>query len=372
MGRAPAARALDEGEGVRQEGQERQPQGRRQEGGARVEAAGQRARRRRGAQGGGQAARAVEMGVAEAGLGGEALQIGFADRGEVLAAMGRLGAEGGVARVVALARFRVGRGRPGAVLLLDVALAQEARRPAAIVEARDRRQAVAARADDQPAHRAGLAVEGRAAGGRQGRRLLAVGEEQEVGVDLPRHGDRPEQAGRDAAVPLPGHARIEGRDGAVQRREIGADLDRREQQERPPVGEQAERHPRAAGEVGQHRPQRRLDGLEPAHGSRGGGIVAHRHAAGDVDHRQHRHAGAGERDRRGDEGCQRQHQGGRQDAEPPVAQVAGDEGGQDGGPNGGQDAPRSHGPPRGWPGMSVQIFFGSARSSSPVLRSNSG
>ncbi len=290
----------------------------------------------------------------------------LAHRGEMLGALGGRGTEGSVAGVVALTGFRIRRRRAEAVLLLDVGLAVEPGLAAAIVVFRDWRQPVTTRTDDETAHGAGLAIEGRQAGGGQWRRLLPVGDEQEVGVEFAGHLDRPVQSRRDPAVALPGHAPVEARERAVQRREIGADLDRREQQERPPLGEQGQRDARTAGQLRHHPAQGRLGDFEPARRLAVEGVVAHVHTAGDVHHRQHRDAGAGQRQRPGEQGGQRQNERGGECLEAAVAQV----------PSERQTAQRArrrrHGPPRGWPGMSVQICFGSAFSSSPNLRSNSG
>jgi hypothetical protein len=170
------------------------------------------------------------------------------------------------------------------------------------------------------------------------------------------------EARTDAAVALPGHAPVEACDRAVQRREIGADLDRREQEEGAPLGEQGQREARPAGQFRQQAAQGRLGDVEPARRSPVARVVAHVHAAGDVDHRQQRDAGTGERQRRRDDRQHREPQRHGERLEAAVAQVSRD----------GKRGPDAHGPPRGWPGMSVQICLGSAFSSSPDLRSNSG
>ena len=103
------------------------------------------------------------------------------------------------------------------VLLLDVARAIESGLAAAIVVAWDRgtgRRPPAPTMRPRTAPR--LAVEGGSAGAGQGRRFVAIGDEDEVGAETGRHFHRAEQPGRDTAVAFPGHAPIQGAQRTVQ------------------------------------------------------------------------------------------------------------------------------------------------------------
>jgi hypothetical protein len=143
--------------------------------------------------------------VAETLLAGQQLQVGLAQRRQVLAARRRAEADRG--RVRTFFGHLLGADAAATALAARVDLQHlvgmpEAQRPAHRVGLRDRCRLELADADDQAGHLAGLVVELRPVARVQRRRLVAVGDEHQR-----RHAGQ-RLGHRDAAVQRLGHLAV--------------------------------------------------------------------------------------------------------------------------------------------------------------------